>query len=254
MDRQRNQEIDLPCSSGLLSSLAYYAPGTQMGRHTHDHTQVSFLLSGETLERHGCHEWTPPGFGVGIKPASLVHENLSGPSGVLVFTAGLPENTEKAFDATEPGWCSGRFDPAVTALVRAWLDAPTPERREDVVVDLLALKKPPPGRRGTPPARLEHARQALVEAPHAITIVQAAELAGLHRVRFSMLFREYYGLAPSLYRLRALTARAIREIAGGAEDLSDIAYRIGFSDQAHMTRSVQRATGLSPGRLRSRLF
>jgi methylphosphotriester-DNA--protein-cysteine methyltransferase len=38
-----------------------------------------------------------------------------------------------------------------------------------------------------------------------------------------------------------------------AKELSDIAYRVGFRDQEDMTRSVQRMTGLSPGRLRSLL-
>jgi AraC-like DNA-binding protein len=205
------------------------------------------------LERHPDQDWSAPGFGVGVKPAGLLHENFAGPSGILVFTAGLPDQTEAAFGATKPGWLMGRFDPAVIALVRAWLCAQTPERREEAVVDLLALRTHSTTRRCTPPPRLEHARQAILEDPQAITIAGAAELAGLHRVRFSTLFKDYYGLAPSLYRLRVLTARAICEIAGSREGLSDIAHRVGFSDQAHMTRSVQRASGLSPGRLRALL-
>lgn len=245
----RHREVTLPCTGGLSASLAYYKPGTHMGEHSHDHAQVSFLLSGDMLERHRGHDWSPPGFGSGVKPAGLRHENFSGPSGILVFTAGLPESWEAALGAAEPGWTAGRFDPAVIALVRTWLSAQTPQRREEAVVDLLALRPPRIERQSTPPARLDHARQALSEEP-GITIADAAKLAGLHRVRFSLLFREHYGLAPSLYRHRALTARAVREIAGGREDLGGIAHRLGFSDQAHMTRAVQRVTGLSPGRLR----
>jgi AraC-like DNA-binding protein len=245
------REIAFPCASGLVASFAYFRPGTHMSEHSHDHTQVSFLLSGEMLERHPDQDWSAPGFGVGVKPGGLRHENLAGASGILVFTADLPDRSEAAFGATEPGWSIGSFDPAVISLVRAWLRAKSAERREEAVVDLLALRAPPDLRRGSPPTGLERAREAILEEPHAVTIAGAANLAGLHRVRFSKLFREYYGLAPSLYRLRALTARAIRDIAEGEEGLSGIAHRVGFSDQAHMTRSVQRTAGLSPGRLRS---
>jgi AraC family transcriptional regulator len=254
MNIQHNREIELPCSGGLSTFLAYYGPGTHIGVHAHNHVQVSFLLSGEMLERHRDAEWRPPGFGVSTKPPGLMHEDFAGPSGMLIFTVGLEESSDAAVAASEPGWSVGQFDPAVTALVRAWLQAGTAQAREESAIDLLALKTPPAARRGAPPTGLEHARQAIMEEPDAITMAEAAEVAGLHRVRFSTLFREYYGLAPSLYRLRALTARAIRDIAGGTEELTDIAYRVGFSDQAHMTRSVQRTTGLSPGRLRSLFF
>jgi AraC-like DNA-binding protein len=188
---------------------------------------------------------------VGVKPAGLSHTNLWGSCGLLVFTAKLSEESAGYFRATEPGWTASKFDPAVTALVRACLAASSAKRREEAVVDLLALRTPSLISAGTPPVSLDYARQAIMEEPQTITIVEAAEIAGLHRVRFSMLFREYYGIAPSLYRLRALTARAIRDIAEGEEGLSGIAHRVGFSDQAHMTRSVQRTAGLSPGRLRS---
>src|SRR4028118_85045 len=100
MKCQQHREVSLPCSSGMLSSLAYYKPGTHMGEHWHDHTQVSFLLSGEMLKRHPDQDWSALGFGFGVKPAGVVHENFAGPSGILVFTAGLTENSEAAFGVT----------------------------------------------------------------------------------------------------------------------------------------------------------
>lgn len=243
--------VNLPCSDRLSASLAFYPPGTRQSQHAHDYTQVSFLLSGEMLERHRGIDWTPPGFGVGVKPAGLVHENAWGPSGVLIFSAKLLGNFARELAATEPGWSGRTFEPSVAALVSACLRASTGERREEVLLDLLALQGEPLRRGLEPPPALEQARQAIMEEPHSVRIAEAAELAGMHRVRFSLLFKEHYGLAPSLYRLRALTARAVQHIAAGTGAMAEVAHDVGFSDQAHMTRSVKRATGLTPGRLRS---
>lgn len=253
MEKHRSRIRRLPCSDTLSASLAFYAPGSRQELHQHDYTQISFLLSGEMLERHRGRDWTPPGAGVGVKPAGLPHDNLWGPEGVLIFSAKLAGAASGDFEATEPGWAACPGQHLVAPLVRACLDAPDRCGLEEALVDLLALPMDDGRRLNSPPPFLEQARQAIREQPDSVRIAEAARLAGLHRVRFSTLFRHHYGIPPSLYRLRALTARAVGDIARGRASLSHIAHDCGFSDQSHLTRWVKRATGLSPKRLRALL-
>lgn len=253
MEKHRSRLRHLPCSDTMSASLAFYAPESRQALHQHDYTQISFLLSGEMLERHRGRDWTPPGAGVGVKPAGLPHENKWGPAGVLIFSAKLADAASGDFQATEPGWAACPAQPLVAPLVRACLDAADRCGLEEALVDLLALPMRQGGSLGSPPPRLEQARQAILEQPDAMRIAEAARLAGLHRVRFSTLFRHHYGIPPSLYRLRALTARAVGDIALSTASLTYVAHDCGFSDQSHLTRSVKRATGLSPKRLRALL-
>lgn len=74
--------------------------------------------------------------------------------------------------------------------------------------------------------------------------------AGLSAARASRGFRRVYGVSPKRYRLENRARRALRMIVSGTATLADIAFRCGFADQPHLTRSVVALTGATPGRLR----
>ena len=59
-------------------------------------------------------------------------------------------------------------------------------------------------------------------------------------------FESVFGVSPSAFRAAARTRRAWQEIRTSGEPLADIAARLGFADQAHMTRSVRDLTGSAP--------
>jgi AraC-like DNA-binding protein len=77
-----------------------------------------------------------------------------------------------------------------------------------------------------------------------------ADRAQLRRESVSRGFRRVYGVAPSAFRARARTLKALAMIARGGA-LADIAAACGFSDQSHMNRNVHRLTGHSPRQFRS---
>ena len=62
-------------------------------------------------------------------------------------------------------------------------------------------------------------------------------------------FRRMFGMAPRRFRAEVRLARAIGALLRGDGPLVSIAATYGFSDQAHMTRTVRRATGATPGQL-----
>jgi AraC family transcriptional regulator len=76
----------------------------------------------------------------------------------------------------------------------------------------------------------------------------AAEV-GVHPVYCARAFRRAVGCTVSSY-LRALRLLdAGRLILEEKQSLADVALRVGFADQAHLTRACSRDLGFPPGRL-----
>jgi AraC-like DNA-binding protein len=64
-------------------------------------------------------------------------------------------------------------------------------------------------------------------------------------------FAKVFGISPCAFRARARTRQAWRAIRTTGMPLAAIAAECGFSDQAHMTRSVKTVTGRCPSAWRS---
>jgi AraC-like DNA-binding protein len=76
------------------------------------------------------------------------------------------------------------------------------------------------------------------------------EWASAHRVSTRTLnrhFRSCFGLSPAHYRWRARTLAAWRSVVIETQPLASVAAAFGFSDQAHMSRSIRALTGRPPG-------
>jgi AraC-like DNA-binding protein len=73
-----------------------------------------------------------------------------------------------------------------------------------------------------------------------------AEANGLARETVSRGFAAAYGTAPIVFRAELRARAAWFRVTGGTDALSTIAAELGFADQAHMTRWIQRITGNTP--------
>jgi AraC-like DNA-binding protein len=62
----------------------------------------------------------------------------------------------------------------------------------------------------------------------------------------SRVFGAEFGVSPKRFRLEARTRLAWREVIGSATPLTEIALEAGFSDLAHLSRSIQAFTGRAP--------
>ena len=82
-----------------------------------------------------------------------------------------------------------------------------------------------------------------------LTVDMLAREVGLSPAHFARAFKETIGRAPHQYllELRLERARRLLELCGA--DLSDVAQRMGFADQAHFTRLFKRAYRITPGAL-----
>lgn len=83
-----------------------------------------------------------------------------------------------------------------------------------------------------------------------LSLSEWAERHDLHPGSLARGFQQQFDVSPAGYRTAVRTNHAIQCIVSTQASLSAIASELGFSDQAHMTRSVRRMTNQSPRSLR----
>jgi AraC-like DNA-binding protein len=83
-----------------------------------------------------------------------------------------------------------------------------------------------------------------------LSISAWADTMGMAPATISRGFMAAYGVSPSRYRQEAQTIRALQSLVNGSCSSADIAFECGFSDQAHLCRSVKAITGRTPSQWR----
>lgn len=102
-----------------------------------------------------------------------------------------------------------------------------------------------------PAARIARVKELIdSEYERQLGSAELERLSGLDRFETARLFRRLNGTSPHRYLVgRRLTA-AHQLIARG-EALADVAQRVGFADQSHLTRAFKARYGITPGRFRA---
>jgi AraC-like DNA-binding protein len=77
-----------------------------------------------------------------------------------------------------------------------------------------------------------------------------ARLAGISRYQLIRAFRATTGMTPHAWQLNQRVNLA-REWIREGERIAEVAYRLGFADQAHFQRVFKAHTGITPGRFRT---
>jgi len=107
-----------------------------------------------------------------------------------------------------------------------------------------------PGQRyaqGLPRWQVKRAHEFIaVNCGSNIATADIAAACGLSRSYFTSAFRKATGDTPHLYVLKHRVQRA-KQLLLGTLCIADIALTCGFADQAHLTRTFAKHTGVSPG-------
>lgn len=82
------------------------------------------------------------------------------------------------------------------------------------------------------------------------TPAELAEIAGLSKQRFSHLFKEQTGKSPMLYIKELRLTIAARRLLVSSENISDIAYSVGYEDPNYFIREFKSAFGYTPNQYR----
>lgn len=93
----------------------------------------------------------------------------------------------------------------------------------------------------------------VIEAALACTpsLVELAAQAGCHPITLARAFRRTFGCSIGTYTRRRRLETAIALLQHSDLSISGVAAHCGFSDQAHLTRSLRKRIGHTPGALRT---
>jgi AraC-like DNA-binding protein len=100
-------------------------------------------------------------------------------------------------------------------------------------------------------ALVDRAREAIrADDPAAAGLMPLAARLGVSPFRLSRAFTTHLGVSLTRYRNRVRVERALDRLEEGADDLAALAADLGFTDQAHLCRTMRQHLGHSPSAVR----
>ncbi|HEV2268101.1 MAG TPA: AraC family transcriptional regulator [Steroidobacteraceae bacterium] len=208
-----------------------YRPGlTVLPRHRHGAAYAALVTKGAYEEAGDAGRFCVGAGDVLLHAEFEAHINRYGNQGAEVASFKLPQGAQpvqawmRVADPDAIIRLAERNVTAATALLLASLAA-VRCRHSDWPEDLaLALRRDP-----------------------ALSLGEWARERGLAAATVSRGFKHVFGVSPHAYRAQMKARLAWRALVQGRAPLATVAMEAGFSDQAHMTRTVHAVTGLTPG-------
>lgn len=101
---------------------------------------------------------------------------------------------------------------------------------------------------------IESVYKRIVDAKaYALTVKELSEWMGYTERHFTSIFQEYTGFSPKRFIQLVRFDRSLKMIddLGSSGKLSDVAYEMGYHDQAHFTRDFKQFCGKTPKEIRA---
>lgn len=227
-----------------------YRDGVIMTPHNHNHTAISFVLSG------AIHETVNESTGVGnscnvvIKPSKIVHNNVFSNDCTIVSIYLKHQNNLKIRSQDilkEWGWIQGG---SCQSLVYNLIESETERQYYKNINELLDLLKEQKSKTefSTIPKWLQEVKYIIDTSYH--EVLKSKEIAkwvGVHPIYLSRMFLKYFGQSIKSYLTTVRVNNAMAAIISEEEYLTEVAYNTGFFDQSHFNRMFKTETGITPG-------
>ncbi|UGQ49027.1 helix-turn-helix transcriptional regulator [Massilia endophytica] len=233
----------------LVVSEHLHAPHEQIGLHRHEQPYMCIVTAGAYSEISRSRTLQLKEGAVLGHPEGEQHANSFGADGGRCLNI-TPQGAWRD-NAAWSDWLQDRAaapgsagPAAMMRLKRELMANPHPFSIAAALFELMAGDADR-CRQGPVPAWLRRVREGIDAAPsaaHGLTAL--AGEAGVHPSHLAKAFRQWTGQSIGEYARRQRIEAALEEI--GHAPLAEIAARHGFSDQAHFTRAVRQATGLTP--------
>lgn len=252
---QGHRLVSLRAGPDALAHSVAYAPGAVMPPHAHARANITLIISGALHESTEDHDYHAAPLSLIIKPSGAQHATTISARALHARVIELTPRLEQALrrDVSWFNRCT-RVDsgPLLIATLNFWnsLSAPNllPANRAAAVDAWLAsiTAAPPP---------LDPDQSAAISPALALISrnladpINARSLADhlhIHPVSVTRQFSRALGCGV-MTQLRRMRVRAAADrLAAGLTPIARIAAELGFADQAHLTRSFRRETGLTP--------
>jgi AraC family transcriptional regulator len=82
-----------------------------------------------------------------------------------------------------------------------------------------------------------------------LTVAAIARTVHLRPYHFACLFKQSTGKSPHRYVMQARAKKAKELLTSGKFSIIEIAHRLGFADQRHLTRQLKHTFGVTPKKL-----
>ncbi len=83
-----------------------------------------------------------------------------------------------------------------------------------------------------------------------LSLVQIARVINISPTYFASLFKQATGISPHQYVIQQRVERAKLMLSRTNLTIADIALKVGFSSQSHLTQQFKRITGMTPKQVR----
>jgi AraC-like DNA-binding protein len=205
-----------------------------LSRHIHEHAYAALVLSGGYEEAGDLGRFQVQAGDIVLHECFEAHLDRFSASGAKILNIDLPVNRSLR------SGLGSVADPDLIVLAAE-------KSAEEAAALIVSLTEPKvPGCSDWP----DELAATLTKNP-AMRLARWCEMRGISPWSVSRGFAQVFGIAPSSFRARMRARRAWKAIYTTNEPLARIAADLGFSDQAHMTRSVRSLTGCAPRGWRS---
>jgi AraC family transcriptional regulator len=236
--------------------------GVSVARHSHAHAHFCFLLKGRYLTGARGVEGTCGPATMLFHPAGVTHDDHFHPDsrgGSFLAVSIAPETLALAgghggLIDHEAGFTAGEPPALGIRLYRELRsrDEVSPLVLEGLALELLALAARETRRaKESTQAWLASAYEMIRDCFRSrLTVRQIAGTLGVDPLHLSRSFRRRFGCSPGDLLRQCRVRRAAELLGSRNASLAEVALDSGFADQAQLTRTFKRITGLTPGQYR----
>jgi len=237
-------------AAGLRVTESVHPPHVRLPDHAHGHAALTLILAGGMVESFGRIDHRCEPLTILLKPAAAVHRNQYYDKPTHSLIVELEERDPEPEIALVTG---GSMVALALALYRAVLrhEPGLAICADELVSGVINRAAARAGHRDPRQAPwLRRVRERLESSIAPPRLAELAAEAGVHEVYLARAFRRRYCCSIGQFVRRARLDRAVNALVVDSEPISQVALRMGYSDQSHLTRDLRRHTAWSPARLR----
>jgi AraC family transcriptional regulator len=245
-------------ANGLLLTETRYPVDASFPRHSHDLPYFSVLIGGEHVEQVAREELDYRPFVAAFHPAGEEHSGVIR-GGSRMFVLELDPDWVARVSGREAVPAAGltlQGTSSVQLTARLYHEFRQDDDCSPLAIEALACEMLAEAAHGHPteshrPPWLTRVEDLLhAAAGGRLDLAHIADQAGVHPMHVTRVFRRHHGVSMGAFLRRLKIEAACASLARPGSSLADVAAQLGFTDQAHFTRTFKAATGLTPGRFR----